>query len=226
MITQVKQGFLEAAQVFTPSEKLLVDIKSFLFPGIADNDLVKLQRMENKWKKIVRLAERLELVGHLKVLQEFFARKGSSKTRSDGQGCDFVLEFEHHDFAGMPKDVESLRIYLLIAAIDEIMEDERREDFAEWLCKNWPENGLGTKKDLKKLYESYNLKYGMTKGFHHAFRALDAKLIDKWLENFCAIKLKKKSGEIMVTTADVEAFDSLTKDERLKRLVDALAEVK
>ena len=208
-------NFLIAPIVFTPPEKVFGDIKRLLLKSATDDELIKLQTRESSnrdWNRIVVLTERMEFIEHLDVIRETIIAKTGYKEIADKR-TDFKCVWLNHDFAGMHKDLEALEIYLLVSAIDEIMQNDDFKDFYKWLMKEVKENNVNIKsqKELQELYGTYNSKYGMIQGVRRGFREfLDDEIKEEWTRSYYATKLMIKDNKIVSQTeVDSEKQDLL-----------------
>lgn len=208
-----------AADVRTPQKKILHDIKKYLFPSLAEDEIRQLKK-SSYWEKIVRLAERLEFVDRLaRVREEILAKTRCRVVKKDHlQECLFECQWLDEDFSGAHKDIESLELFLLVSAIDEMVEDYKQLD--KYLIENWnPKNKDETKKYLESLIQEHNDRYGMMKGIRKAFSELDPVVEDIWLSTYCALKLRKNKFD----EQDFNVWHTKEKNDKLKLLANALA---
>lgn len=115
-----------AADVRTPHDKIMPDIREYVFPSLPEDKICMLEK-SSKWDKIVRLTERLEFVARLERIRKEVVCLTKSKDVDKGDHRERIYECRwlNEDFAGAHKDIESLEIFLLVAAIDEMLNDEK-----------------------------------------------------------------------------------------------------
>ncbi len=213
--------FFIAPKVSTPPTKLYGDIKRYLLTR-ATNESLKSLEGQDVWKHIVTVVEKMEFVEHLDVIRKEIVRITENHLISDSQ-IDFSCNWLGHDFAGMHKDLEALEIYLLVSAIDQIMQKESFKEFYDWLRLKIKDDNVDitTTNALECLHNEYNREYGMTKGIKRGFcEFLDDEVKSEWVTSYYATRLTIFKD--VVAMKDETNIKSMNRDAQLNNIVEAL----
>ena len=173
------------------------DIITYIFPGISfafkhHEFLFSGSVIQHK---LFLLAERLEFIHNLKILQKDIANSHKNEiiqqNNSDGSIlCEerFKCTYLGEDFAGVHINIDALRVYLLITCIDTIASQPTNINPFEFITNYAKGNSLNeiSLEDLGKLKDTYDESFALSKNFKKQFiEKLHSELQKKWVENFC-----------------------------------------
>lgn len=213
-----------AENIKTPEDKLVFDIKKFLFPEMSDNDINTI--MQSNESKIKALAERLEFIDMLRIIQEEVKNKTAATRSINGNIITetYQCEWLGADFSGGHKDIESLRIYLLLTCIDTIMGQDGYISAFEWIDEQVKKDPGIQINDILNKQEVYNSTYGLGRRFKEAFlKHLDNELQKEWIDSFSLVAINEGGCENRTSKS---AWEEKKDHEKMKKISDTLYSIR
>lgn len=202
---------------------LLDDIKQFFFPS--KNDCEIQQLIDNNYDALNVICNRYEFVQKLQDFKKILKQhttiqnvKFENKIIEEKKCIEFALEekteIEGFEFNGVQYDIDALCQYLLLTLIDKLSGSDNYEPFVNWLSRQ-PSQVSYTLKELKEYGNRYAEENGLRKKFLKVFSNMISGDLKKRLLNTFIIA---KSGLGTIDEEDLNAWNSLSNDERLKRI--------
>ena len=224
------------SKVFTPPRKLVRDIKRYILPNCDRRQIARVKKDKALWRKLVVLAERLEFVAKLEVVRKKIDKCTKLVPKYDRNGNllrrDYKYRWLKEDFSGVHKDIESLEIYLLVSAVDEMAGNDKPPNQFDWLknhplipTESAPRSDWGA--DIEQLKKKYYEEHGMAKGIERMFTdCLSKDIKDEWVDSYVALKMREKDEEWLFEENDYNNYLAKTKDEQFRLLIKALIDIR
>ncbi len=202
---------------------LLNDIKQFFFPSKDDSEIQQL--IDSNYDALNVICNRYEFVQKLQDLKKLLKNHTSFQNvkienkNIEGKkiiefAYDEKTEIEGVEFNGVQYDIDALCQYLLLTIIDKLSGSDNYEPFVQWL--SWqPSQVSYTLEELKEYSKQYAEENGLRKKFLKVFSDLISEDLKNRLLNTFIIA---KSGLGTINEEDLNAWNSFSNDEQLKKI--------